>query len=111
MSSFRTHGLYQTVQSIIFVYHVTVIHITNPIMTIIAIIVNSIFQKIALGIITLVLQSIGSAAILSALNSGIKDFVLIGNLTLLPQCKEIYPNLDLTGCSPPDLGRDHIRRG
>lgn len=51
-------------------------------------------EDIALGIITLVLQSIGSAAILSALNSGIKDFVLIGNLTLLPQCKEIYPNLE-----------------
>lgn len=51
-------------------------------------------EDIALGIIVMVLQSIGSAAILSALNSGIKDFVLIGNLTLLPQCKEIYPMLE-----------------
>jgi type II pantothenate kinase len=42
----------------------------------------------------MVLQTIGSAAILSALNSGIKDFVLIGNLTLLPQCKEVYPMLE-----------------
>ena len=50
-------------------------------------------EDIALGIITMVLQTIGSAAILSALNSGIKDFVLIGNLTLWPQCKEVYPNL------------------
>ena len=38
--------------------------------------------------------AVGSAAILSALNSGIKDFVLIGNLTLLPQCKDIYPMLE-----------------
>jgi type II pantothenate kinase len=51
-------------------------------------------EDVALGIITLVLQCIGSAAILAALNSGIKDFVLIGNLTLLPQCKEIYPMLE-----------------
>ena len=51
-------------------------------------------EDLALGIITMVLQSIGSAAILAALYSGIKDFVLIGNLTLLPQCKEIYPMLE-----------------
>ena len=51
-------------------------------------------EDLALGIITMVLQCIGSAAILAALNSGIKDFVLIGNLTLLPQCKEIYPMLE-----------------
>ena len=50
-------------------------------------------EDVALGIITLVLQCIGSAAILAALNSGIKDFVLIGNLTLLPQCKEIYQEI------------------
>ena len=51
-------------------------------------------EDIALGIIVMVLQSIGSAAILASLNSGIRDFVLIGNLTLLPQCKEIYPMLE-----------------
>ena len=34
------------------------------------------------------------AAILSALNSPIRDFVLIGNLTQLPQCKEIFPKLE-----------------
>ena len=51
-------------------------------------------EDLALGLIVMVLQTIGSAAILSALNSGIKDFVLIGNLTLLPQCKEIYPMLE-----------------
>ena len=51
-------------------------------------------EDIALGIIVMVLQTIGSAAFLSSLNSGIKDFVLIGNLTLLPQCKDIYPMLE-----------------
>ena len=42
----------------------------------------------------MVLQSIGQAAILSALNSPIRNFVLIGNLTQLPQCKEIFPKLE-----------------
>ncbi len=51
-------------------------------------------EDIALGIITMVLQSIGSASILSALNTGIRDFVLIGNLTLYPQCKEIFPMME-----------------
>ena len=51
-------------------------------------------EDIALGLIVMVLQTIGSAAILSSLNSGITDFVLIGNLTLLPQCKDIYPMLE-----------------
>ena len=55
---------------------------------------NASQEDLALGIIVMVLQSIGSAAILAALNSGIKDFVLIGNLTLVPQCKEIYPMLE-----------------
>ena len=50
-------------------------------------------EDIASGIIHMVLQSIGQAAILSALNSPIRDFVLIGNLTQLPQCKEIFPKL------------------
>ena len=30
----------------------------------------------------------------AALNSPIRDFVLIGNLTQLPQCKEIFPKLE-----------------
>ncbi len=38
----------------------------------------------------MVLQAVGSSTILSSLESGIKDFVLIGNLTLLPQCKEVF---------------------
>ena len=48
-------------------------------------------EDVARGIIYMVLQSIGSAAVLSAIGSTIKDFVLIGNLTLLPACQEIFP--------------------
>ena len=51
-------------------------------------------EDIALGIIVMVLQTIGSASVLSGLNTDIKDFVLIGNLTLLPQCKEVFPLLE-----------------
>ena len=52
---------------------------------------NASREDIALGLIGLVLQSIGSATILSALNSDIRDFVLIGNLSLLPQCELLFP--------------------
>lgn len=55
---------------------------------------NASAEDIAAGIIHLVLQSVGQAAILSALNSDIKDFVLIGNLTQLPQCKILFPLLE-----------------
>lgn len=48
-------------------------------------------EDIALGLIWMVLQSICSASILSSLRSGIKDFVMIGNLTLLPQCQRVFP--------------------
>jgi type II pantothenate kinase len=51
-------------------------------------------EDIAAGIISMVLQTIGSAAWLSARGSDIRDFVLIGNLTLLPQCKEVFPPLE-----------------
>ena len=51
-------------------------------------------EDLALGILWLVLQSIGSCAYLSALGSGIKDFVLIGNLTLLPQCRDVFPAME-----------------
>ena len=36
----------------------------------------------------------GSATILSALNSGITDFVMIGNLSRLPQCKILFPMME-----------------
>ena len=55
---------------------------------------NASREDIACGLIFMVLQSIGSGSILSSLGSGIKDFVLIGNLTLLPQCREVYPAME-----------------
>lgn len=55
---------------------------------------NASREDIALGIICMVLQAVGSATILSSLNSGIRDFVLIGNLTLLPQCKYVFPMME-----------------
>ena len=51
-------------------------------------------EDIACGIIYTVLQTIGGAAVLSALNSPVKDFVLIGNLTQLPQCREVFPKME-----------------
>ena len=51
-------------------------------------------EDTALGILNMVLQCIGKSAILSALNTPIRDFVLIGNLTRLPQCKEVFPILE-----------------
>ena len=51
-------------------------------------------EDIAAGLIRMVLQSIGSAAWLASLGSDIRDFVLIGNLSLLPQCKEVFPALE-----------------
>ena len=48
-------------------------------------------EDIARGIIWMVLQSICSASILSSLGCGISDFVMIGNLTMLPLCKEVFP--------------------
>ena len=55
---------------------------------------NASREDIAVGIIYTVLQAIGSATILSSLRSGIREFVLIGNLTLLPQCKEVFPSME-----------------
>jgi len=51
-------------------------------------------EDIACGIISMVLQSIGSAAVPAAQGTGCKDMVLIGNLSLLPQCSEIFPALE-----------------
>jgi len=51
-------------------------------------------EDIALGLICTVVQTIGSAAILSAKGTGIKDFVMIGNLTLLPQCKLVFDMME-----------------
>jgi len=51
-------------------------------------------EDIALGIVVLVLQTIGSSTVLAAQGSGIKDFVLIGNLSLLPQCGAVYHSFE-----------------
>lgn len=51
-------------------------------------------EDIAAGIIGLVLQTIGSASVLAAQGTGCSDMVLIGNLSLLPQCKEVFPSLE-----------------
>ncbi len=55
---------------------------------------NATREDIALGIICMVLQAIGSSTILSSLGSGIRDYVLIGNLTLLPQCKDVFSAME-----------------
>ncbi len=51
-------------------------------------------NDIAAGIIHMVLETIGSAAVLSQLNGGFKDFVLIGKLTELTSCKYVFPMLE-----------------
>lgn len=50
-------------------------------------------EDMATGILHMVLLSIGQSAIFAAMNSPIKDFVMIGNLAKLPQCKVIFPIL------------------
>lgn len=55
---------------------------------------NASHEDLAVGLIYTVLQAIGSATILSSLRSGIREFVLIGNLTLLPQCKDVFPAME-----------------
>lgn len=55
---------------------------------------NAAPEDIACGIVYMVLQTIGGAAVLSALNSPVKDFVLIGNLTQLPQCREVFSRME-----------------
>lgn len=48
---------------------------------------------IALGIINLVFETIGMIAIFASRTRGVKDIVLIGNLTAAPQAQEIFGNL------------------
>ena len=55
---------------------------------------NSRREDIAAGLICTVIQTIGSATYLASLGSGIKDFVCIGNLTLMPQCHIIFPMME-----------------
>ncbi|RHJ91140.1 type II pantothenate kinase [Parabacteroides bouchesdurhonensis] len=55
---------------------------------------NAPAEDVALGIIHMVLQTIGQCTVFASLNSNIKDFVLIGNLTRLPQCADIFSGLE-----------------
>lgn len=55
---------------------------------------NTSQDDLALGLIFMVLQSVGQAAVLSSLGSDIRDFMLIGYLTHLPQCKDVFPALE-----------------
>ena len=51
-------------------------------------------EDVASGIIHMVLQTIGSAAVLCSQGPHIKDFVLIGKLTLMPQCKKVFKDME-----------------
>ena len=51
-------------------------------------------NDIAAGLIHMVLETIGSAAVLSQLNGGFKDFVLVGGLTELSLCREVFPLME-----------------
>jgi len=55
---------------------------------------NASQEDIAAGLINMVLQSIGSASVLASQGTGCRDMVLIGQLTLLPQCKVIFPTFE-----------------
>ena len=50
-------------------------------------------EDIALGLVNMVFETIAMLAIFSARMKGIKDIVLIGNLTVLPQANEIFSSL------------------
>jgi type II pantothenate kinase len=55
---------------------------------------NASREDLARGIICMVLQTIGSASVISSIGTGIRDFVMIGNLTLLPECQEVFPVIE-----------------
>lgn len=55
---------------------------------------NATPEDVAKGLICMVLETIGSCAVLSQVNNGFKDFVLIGNLTQLPECQLIFPMME-----------------
>ncbi len=51
-------------------------------------------EDIAIGLIWMVLQSVGQSAVLASIGSGIREYVMIGNLTLLPQCRNVFPAIE-----------------
>jgi type II pantothenate kinase len=55
-------------------------------------------NDIALGILNLVFQSIGVTASFAVKSAGVRDIVLIGNLTTIPHCANVFSELsDLLG--------------
>ena len=50
-------------------------------------------NDIALGIINMVFETVGEIAVFAARNHGIKDIVLTGNLTTVPQAEKIFANI------------------
>lgn len=48
----------------------------------------------ALGIINMVFETIGMLSIFAARNNGIRDIVLTGNLTTIPQSRQIFSSLN-----------------
>ena len=55
---------------------------------------NASEEDVAIGIVYMVLQAVFSAARLAGLSCGIKDFVLIGNLSQLPQCRMVCDSME-----------------
>ncbi len=51
-------------------------------------------EDIALGLVNMVFETIAMLAIFSARMKNVKNIVLIGNLTVLPQAKEIFDKLE-----------------
>lgn len=51
-------------------------------------------EDVALGLIWMVLQSVGQSAVLASIGSDIREYVMIGNLTLLPQCRKVFPAIE-----------------
>lgn len=51
-------------------------------------------SDIALGIFNLVFQTIGMMAVFATKSTDHRDVVLIGNLTSIPQCREIFTSLE-----------------
>lgn len=50
-------------------------------------------SDIALGIINMVFETVGTTAVFAARTKNVKDIVLTGNLTVIPQAREIFANV------------------
>ena len=51
-------------------------------------------SDVALGIINMIFQTIGVISVFATKIEGVKDVVLCGNLTIVPQAKEVFKNLE-----------------